>query len=753
MDYKDNISEYKGILKVVVLPNGIKLAVPVNIVKRRLLSVSEKKERLHNALIDYISFNDNDFNQVIKKVLKDASSKSSSSYICDIDVKSFKYNYESLKKRGITNEQFIILCSKIPNLLTASLIQAYENFNYLKNQKIVNKEVLSKVLLGSEACDFPSLEEFIDYFMDYYNKHNEIPEMLDILLVKDSKINQLELRDRLVSVTTLGLMSDLSDEDKMFNAKKILRRDNYDTIVEADNRLFNDAVTGKIYDSFLETTDIFEAIKFPIYEKLSSYDENLFLKFEKIDKNIIENFINSLVMTQNKDRFTNKTERQKYLKNEICGRILYGIILDMFENADSIIIDTTTGDTLQSLIPDFVLKLQNGKGAEELEIFQNELAKYIERIDLEKVLKDVTKDQNELFDISDPIKNAAISLMLKVDPYSFDALRIDPTSLVKTRGENLENKYALEAKRRGYLFSEEEANEFKKGYVFLNKCNNKLDNYIHYLNNQIEIQKIPKEDKNKYLESVKIIIKNYIQTSSQEELYKIYRAVDLLLRTENEYLIQQDGAEELAKDIFDVDNTEFNNNDRILYCLYNVNRLAHDTIGITLGAELCNSNRLDLNLRKNNSTRIQSCIKAVRILSEFGLSQEEIYNLIDTRNFEKLFDNSISDAKKIAIIDNSRLTDLNTAPENLEKIVQYLNVLKVLSNRNKTEVERERIKNDKVIISKLSNSYTIFFETKNILQEELLNKMYSSIDTLVSSEVLNLRSLSDKQEFYKKMVL
>ncbi|MBR2678394.1 MAG: leucine-rich repeat protein [Bacilli bacterium] len=655
-------------------------------------------------------------------------------YIMDLNYENVAYNIDLFKEYGLSNEEIVDIINNNIGLRTAKISSAFKNFEYLLNERIIPVKDLKKVYF--EDCEIS-----IESLMDSYKTNKKIPELFNSLCADSNKRNQLELRDRLVSASTLNLLTDINDEAKLKSAKRILNRTNMQTIIESDNMRFNSILSkNNIYHSFLSSTT-FLCIKYPVYEKLTSFNKELFKRINNLDEDIVTDYTKTLPSYNSWDF---SLEKANEFKNEFCGTILYGTIIKMFDEASSI---SYNGKTLKEVLDDIEAK-RTGKGKinEDLINLQNLLANYFETVNIEEVIKNVTTNHDNLYTV--PYSDIAVKLMLRIDPYSFDMLR----SNNKYEPSTLELQYAEFAKKSGYLFDEETESIYLSATPRVNLRNreNKLINYIEYINNQISINKIPKEEKHNYIKNVRAIVHNYIQTSSETELFKLYRAIDLFLRSESEYIVQKEGAEELAKDIFDVDNPNFDNNDRLLYSMYNLNRLAHDTVDISLKGDVINNYRIDLNMQNSMNSAFTRYLKAANILANQNMSLEEIFNLIDTRNFKMLFDASTTDSDKISIIDNSRVSNETTDAANVSKIVEQLDRFKPISKQINPD-KQDEINEARNKLSYIADQYTLFFETKNIIQEEMINKFSINLeDKLADFNIYDLNTIEKKQDFYKK---
>ena len=684
----------------------------------------------NNSVIETLIIDNNDYKEILSSIFKLKGGK----YLPKVNYNYMKYNIDLFKKYNLANEDIIKIYMDNENLLTSNIEYIYQNFEYLINQKLVSANMMKKLYFEEDDISFENI-------IKKYKETGKIPELLNSLLVEPNSYNQLELRDRLLSASTLNLLSDETNNEKINTAIKILNRDNFKTIAESDNMRFNDILAREnIYHCVLSEKK-FESVRYPIYEKINGYSKTLFKKLNMSDKEIFNNYINSLNTIKEWDEYNNKLDRANDLKNEFSGKVLLGVIVKMFNEQD---LDSEVKIELNYLLNECLIKLSNNKKINnELISLQNILANYINDVDVDGILKYSSVDVKDM--INNDYGEIAMKLMLKVDPYSFEIIKQHNDKKMTS----LEMKYAIDAKKNGYLFCDEDEKKYKENGINIGNVNSQLINYIEYINNQISLPKIPKEEKNNYINSVRQIVKQYMETSSEEQLFKLYRAIDLFLRTENEYIIQKDGSEDLAKKLFDISDDKYSNNDRLLYCMYNLNRLAHDTEEISLKGDIINNYRIDLNLRTNINNHFMEMLKSSNVLSKYNLSLEEIFNLIDTKNYKKLFDDIISNEEKINIIDNSRLSDIDTKEEDLEKIINSLAKFKGISKQINSD-STINIEETKEKLKYISNQYILFFETKNILQEEMIKRFGNIEDEISRYNIYELDTLDKKRTFYKE---
>lgn len=112
--------------------------------------------------------------------------------------------------------------------------------------------------------------------------------------------------------------------------------------------------------------------------------------------------------------------------------------------------------------------------------------------------------------------------MLKIDPYSFDALRVAPNEMSNLNKNDLQVRFADVAKTHGYLFDNEEVDiytglrniaEFESG--------KKIKNYADFVNNSVGLAKIPNEDKERYLMRIKKMARAYVESQDEKDLFSM----------------------------------------------------------------------------------------------------------------------------------------------------------------------------------------------------------------------------------------
>ena len=611
-----------------------------------------------------------------------------------------------------------------------SLVQ---NYLYLVSQSSIPKEKLRKLYLGG----IDSIDDFNQFSAEgilhqIFTKGIslksrgpfELPELFQTLIVNATPSNKLELLDRLTYVETMGLLDSNNVEDQK-NAVRMLKRTNFDNIVEVDQKDFSEETSG-IYDSVFQDYEIFDSVKLALYEKMNGINKSIFPLFidsleDKRKDSIIKNFLSSLTTVKKWNEFTDLKHRATCLKNEIIARILYGLLKSN---------DPNKSKTEEELLSDL----------------RNDVHSLI------RVIPKITGDSKDIFK-----EEKYITMMLKIDPYSFDALRSHSDI-----PSDLECKYWIHARENNYLFTKEETKRYYKENKNAQYPKNETrlalsypgvrhsdSNEIHdireFINNEIGIPKVSKKAKETYLRKVREMARSYINNHSDEELLTFLKSIDLYMRSSNEYTIQQHTDEKAITAIAMFDkSSDIPKEDRLLYVLYNLNQIAHSTTERNLLYDVHHKYRIDAVEQEKEGKVLTSIIKNISDLMRYGLSYEEII--------------LITEGKR-----NIDLKILGELPSSPEYLVDYLNdtcitsevVIPItLDNINSIKDKFKYLRTNLYVnnrISKVKNyaqERFTFFETKRIIADELIRKFTKEID----GELIEIAfaSKEDKQEFYAK---
>ena len=144
---------------------------------------------------------------------------------------------------------------------------------------------------------------------------------VDLLLTLNSE-DKLELRDRLIFVSTMKYLDKDSDYIDIESAISMLKRNRFSNLIDVDRKQYN-----KYFDfrfDLIDNNDYFNGIKYHLTKELIAINPKLIRLFTK-NPSVTNKFINSLNTINNWDNYTDPKDRATILKNEILGRIVYGL--------------------------------------------------------------------------------------------------------------------------------------------------------------------------------------------------------------------------------------------------------------------------------------------------------------------------------------------------------------------------------------------------------------------------------------------
>lgn len=596
-------------------------------------------------------------------------------------------------------------------LLSTMIDEVYHNFNYLVKQDIVPYSVLKELYFGDAVGNTP--EEMLK---DYFKKHRSFPELFSTLLVKGNDTNLLELRDRLVYVATMQLLDGHYSEENYDKAMAMLKRTLFSNIISEDKKAMH-SINDGVYDVLEDKYPEMMGMMIPFYNKISGINKKWFNElFKEMKKGGVGtafyDFYNSLTTIRCWNKISNEKMRATLLKNEIIGRLLY---------ADIVL--TMDGEKVP-------LKKHYDRYIEK----KKEQLKTGNTIPIAELLKFSTFIGNKNF------RNIyAIRTMLKIDPYSFDALRKEYDLRNEMTAKDVEAVNAKFAKTQGYVFSTEDFNRYKSlrnDSEFSGE--NVITSYIEYISNGIGLAKIPSEDKSGYLSNIRSMTKCYISEQSSDDLFKICRSLDLYLRSSNELYRGTDESELIAKAVFDKE-SNINNDARIMYCLYNLNRLAHNAFELNCKSAMRNKFRLALN-DEISFDKMKNVFGAYNRLYSVGLDTECVDLLLDKNRIiyeDILGEDKLSDSDAARLLNRFRVNDVRKKIISEEEIEGIRSDLLIIESLNPEERKL-------IDVSILEQS--IFFECKTLFSEEIMKRLVMDISDDIKS-VMHA-DIDVKRKFY-----
>lgn len=531
-------------------------------------------------------------------------------------IPGFAYFEQEILKNGV-------------NLVSTNIENAFNNYQWLINQKIITEEVLDKFFFNGEKI------RNIQGLKYYYDKYKELPELFNSLLVNSNDKNLLELKDKLVYISVLELLD--GDLDKREKAKQIMQRDLFQSITEYDQYKMQRI---NPYFRFDNKPKEFDGIYAVLYRKMGGIDPEWFSEFFEMSYNNREELtsffllLNSIKAWNN---FSSEKERAEFLKNEIVGRLLYTDLL-IFANENKLT-----------------------KDKDIVKAYRAARASSYKFPSVRQLVSSISRGKISLF--SNP---SIVKAMLTIDPYSFDALR--EINFDKVTNQSLEMKYVKDADNNGYYLSDDIRKKYQKLVKGLEFQNRKDRTFIEYLSNRVDIP----IDNSKIVDKLEESIKNFVQNSDLDELYNICNIFDFHLRHSKEYDICTLQGNDFAKDskiVFDRNSQEFSTEaemPRVLYCLFNLNKLSKHSYDLKV--KKWDDMRLnDPNQKEQYFSKIDRYRKNISVLEENDIPISVVRNLYEAS--KKLKPQVVPDVNKIM---KFLSIDVYTPQETIDEISQSL---------------------------------------------------------------------------------
>ena len=318
-------------------------------------------------------------------------------------------------------------------------------------------------------------------------------------------------------------------------------------------------------------------------------------------------------------------------------------------------------------------------------------------LSIQELLQYSTKNEFDSFNINGIIIDSVQSVNLirnlfKIDPYAFDMFKSDKEP------SELEVIFAALAKENGYIFTKKEIEKYKqklKGMnirtaskMFKDISSDKNDifknqssiekifdapnrDFTEFISNNIGIPKIPSEKKLIFLNHIKMQAKKYIKNHSNAELNEFTESLDLYLRANSEYIIQSGQAQQDEISQYIYNNPNVSETDKIIYSIYNLNRLAHNSSELHLKSYLNNKYRNPyIKLDKNIDGKFKNAINGYNILSQYGIKRDIVDALLtgkyDYTNSDTILSTDaisslngyVTDGKEFEVLDIDKLKQI-----------------------------------------------------------------------------------------------
>lgn len=709
-------------------------------------------------------------NRALRKVfMKTDKDKIISNIFVKMNYEKFVSNMKHAIDAGFNPEEIgdIIVNGNL-NLLSTNIEDAFGNYQWLVAQKLLTTDVMKKFFFD----DFEI--HTVKDLKDYYDANHKLPDLFNSLLVAKSDEDGLQdLRDRLIYISTMKLLG--KDNRKLEQAKRMMKHNLFSSIIKQDkiNIIRVDQNYGDAWlAEFPSKYDKLEGIYYPLYSKMRGINTTWFDSFfDSIDTPEFKNFITSLATVKNWDTYSSEIERATDLKNEIVGRLLYADLLlkfgresrritnasklvEAYKNggklaninipfSDLLYVASKDKNELFNLTPEFLISLQRElqEKSTSTYIFAEEIMDY--RNNQRKIIPSTR--QSQMFS----------EAMLMIDPYSLVTLQDVPIKL----GE----KQDMEAIDFAHQY----------GYYIAGVPDNGLQCFIEYINNDIKIPMLPKEDKKEYLSALRESIHEYVSTQNADKLYDICNMFDFYLRASKEFEIEKlrgNNFSQEAKKLFDrTEESEevFDNMSRVLYCMFNLNRLSkHD---YDWRVEMCDETRLNkISETEEFFNKIAPLRKQVDLLQEYGLSLDSIHHLYMAYGDNAIFCADIKSRRnseqvktsmqyKMTGLDNLDLRDNEAVSKYINEITSDIenqstkdsvqiyiqSEIDRLKSMTESEVIKEEKRKLKKEISILSN------DNLSNLEIELKRHNCKSITPSIKEKVELISAFSNMFDFFK----
>ncbi len=713
-------------------------------------------------------------------------------FISEVDCKVIKNNINIFSNDLHLNYTQIRNIFRLnPELLTYDIYDAFEIYSYMIDEKILSVDQINQLLFHTSLTS--SKEPYSDFlrFLQYYLL-NEINPNLKILLQKFSPSNKVEIRDRLEYIKVMRILEKKPVTKKSFEeARMILNASLFDTIVRKDN----EEIKG-INPSY-ESDTIFPGIKMALYRELEGLQQGFFDEFWQFaslgDKNpIFKNFYDNLTFKNYLYPDNSRTiQEATYLKNEIVGKITYTHLL--FEE-----ILPNHKPNMMELLSESPKSLKSSSYIVHTRLKEDKTSDRPELDD--KIIREMLRINPYTFDMFRNIQSGETKELTPMEVrychialkngYIFSPEELEEYDKLSRRTVSyIQNpeKHPLTAEELSYYFrisdtqieytdgskeivhdtgivgakgNSRKVNDYRNDchIPIINDYEKDFRNYTHtinhilqYINNKIEIPKISPENKTEYVKQVRELIKQYIfdrnnESTSKEKLtdgmFELLRAIDLYLRSnfelENQKTLKGNEIITAEQEVFDK-HSNIKDIDRLLYSIYNLNRLAHDTIDINLNLEYVPDR---FNRHETERKAMSNYIEAYNILHRYGFTIEFIKHILETSPpLKDILLEEVEEAKKTQYANDTKMILMASIrfpfPPSEKDILDINKYFKIISQCNSfTKLEQ------------YAHEQALFFETKTILSEELMMELLTKLDIDVN-DIISF-SKKEKRDFYQK---
>ncbi len=535
-----------------------------------------------------------------------------------------------------------------------------DNYQYLRKQQLIFSEELDKMYIGN------SIENIEKKVNNLLLSKEKIPRKLELLSIPSNNENKEKLVKNLTFIIKVNGLRDY--DDYTYKVEDYLNHN----LIENFTKYDNEKLPEKAF--FLEQK-YFDGVRSIIYDGLNKMNKNYINDLNNLfNTQEYNSFISNFSTIQKWDLYHDPIERANDLKDEFLTKIIY----------------MTLKETCLTYINN---EIDNN-------IKVNNLIKKLEKNDLVEEYKNIHINSKMLYDINN----------VSIDEY-FDIKRRKSkaeSNLINKLRNKITMVYPNSSKTFPKLFDKNKKKE-DINQVLLNSLTNNLLN--QHPNNEI---------RNKIVEDTKNLLKEYEESDKNNKiLAKLLKTINYYLIVNNEYDIQNfnqihqyksdskdnviidytGDVKELARKIFNYSSrSNMNYADRVIYALYNSNRLAHSIEEIGIFRELNDDFVMNPNAGPEKNQK-EALIKKYNFLQRFGLDIDYI-------------NTSIED-----YINNRNLSIYNIIDKNNdEDLIEYINNTLDSFNKKREDITINNINEIKETLRKIKNN------DQNILEKEKVNK-------------------------------
>ena len=708
-------------------PNGLSIAYkegvdPSNLTDELIDGIFDvnKAEQIVNSYTDFlIQERIGNYANVVKELLKDFDIKKRNEIFPRINTLNLVENIREIYSIfdgniDISNVKDILKTNDF--MFTFSIKNIPKNYSYIRKQQFVHMEDLDKFYIGN------STDNMQDKVRKLIYTKSKIPKSIELLSIPYDNYNQYLLSENLRLIVKEKGLIDYND----FEKNKASTLFNH-TLLENLNRIDKRSITDRI--SFIDNTPYKEnflgirGLLNDILNKMNPYFINDLNNLSQTQE--YKDFLDNLNTIKKWDKYEDEVERLSDLKDEFITRILFGTLAGTSLEAINYTYDDRVKEYLKRIKKNDLteyntrhLKLKDLKMAtgdnminffDEKKFTGKNMPSFINSLK-NKILVTYPESRKYLT-VNRPLQTTLEDDDLIIEELNADILNIRPSEVIR-------NKVVKDT----YILLDKINKADHKNKKALMKKLFKIVNYYLIQNDELTIQNYSQQliDKNDKKENNKIINGRNIE---------IEQVARQMLKANGKYTFDE----------------------KMIYYLYNSNRLAHsvDFIGLFKGYE--KNFVMNPNI-KNERDKKRLLIKRYAFLNRFGIDTDFIDCSIDTYS-----DPSNENITIYNIID--RNTRLDERGKNRVFLSDTARDFTINYLKNKIDVEDFSIYqeiNDKSIMKIImaleeirnnpNNSYEDYILNKEIIDSiELTTKERNALFATKTSLIHNLIKNTEKK--------